>query len=191
MRSSRRSASVDLPWSICAMIEKLRMSAGSVIWRNRSSTKIRPPHRRPRPTPSIALFVSAPRDRERSAGSGPGRRDNSTCGRHRSSLAARAGRITERRCSPARGGPNSGAAAGACDTGERRVELVDVGLDPGADVERARYVASRPRPCWPAPRRRRRHSHASARRRHKWCTGRPSRMRPQKIATTPASPCGS
>src|SRR5207247_9013466 len=33
VRSSRRSASVDLPWSMCAMIEKLRMRVGSRIRR--------------------------------------------------------------------------------------------------------------------------------------------------------------
>jgi hypothetical protein len=27
----RRSASVDLPWSICAMIEKLRMRSSGVV----------------------------------------------------------------------------------------------------------------------------------------------------------------
>src|SRR5688572_18142144 len=31
-----RSASVDLPWSICAMIEKLRMRSILVIWRRAS-----------------------------------------------------------------------------------------------------------------------------------------------------------
>src|ERR1043165_3086977 len=29
--SSRRSASVDLPWSMCAMMEKLRMRDGSMV----------------------------------------------------------------------------------------------------------------------------------------------------------------
>jgi len=28
--SSKRSASVDLPWSMCAMIQKLRMNLGSI-----------------------------------------------------------------------------------------------------------------------------------------------------------------
>src|SRR5450759_112810 len=43
---STRSASVDLPWSMCAMIEKLRMSVGSVMAAYHTS----PRERRGRPS---------------------------------------------------------------------------------------------------------------------------------------------
>ncbi len=46
VRSSSRSASVDLPWSMCATIEKLRMRAVSRTgriygWRGRFATEAR------------------------------------------------------------------------------------------------------------------------------------------------------
>ena len=42
--SSKRSASVDLPWSMCAMIEKLRMNWGSMRYDGCSQAAPWPAH---------------------------------------------------------------------------------------------------------------------------------------------------
>ena len=201
--SSRRSASVDLPWSMWAMMEKLRrwaFSAGIDVAstsRRLPNTPGEPGRHRPHPRGrSGDRRPCSPARRRRPARAEPARRcaggppRGRPWGASRATLSARRGSTELRSCSPGLAGPCC-AGGGRC----RR---------PGRGARSRRFTSvSRPvpmliGPCtsrWAA----RRLARATSGDEHEvarllavplMVQGSPRSSRSLKMATTPASPCG-